>query len=55
VRRLTPEVTGGGRQQIKTYLFEADAPLTGAKTVTGVTLPAATDDGQLHVFAIGTA
>jgi hypothetical protein len=49
------DTTDGGKQVIKTYLFEADAALTGGKTVTGVTIPAATDDGQFHVFAIGTA
>ncbi len=49
------DTSGGGRQQIKTYLFEADAPLSGNKTVTGVTVPAAANDGQFHVFAIGTA
>jgi len=49
------DTTDGGKQTVKTYLFEADAALTGGKTVTSVTIPAATDDGQFHVFAIGTA
>ena len=47
--------TAGGNQGIQTYLFEADAALTGGKTVTSVTVPASTDDGQFHIFAIGTA
>ncbi|HEX3782434.1 MAG TPA: lectin [Pseudonocardiaceae bacterium] len=45
--------SGGAAQQIKTYLFTADASLTAGKTVSGITLPASVDQGQLHVFAFG--
>jgi predicted alpha-1,2-mannosidase len=49
------DTTEGGKQTISTYLFEADAALTGAKTVTGVMLPASADEGQFHIFALATA
>jgi predicted alpha-1,2-mannosidase len=49
------DTTDGDKQAIKTYLFEADAALTGGQTVTSVTVPAATNSGQFHLFAIGTA
>lgn len=45
----------GTSQTVKTYLFETDAALSGHRTITSVTLPASTNNGQLHVFAIGTA
>ena len=43
--------SGGTAQNIKTYMFAADAPLTAGKTVSGITLPSSIDQGQLHVFA----
>jgi predicted alpha-1,2-mannosidase len=43
--------SGGSAQQIKTYMFAADAALTAGKTVSGITLPSSIDQGQLHVFA----
>ena len=45
--------SGGARQDVKTYLFSASAALQAGKTVSGVTLPVAVDQGQLHVFAFG--
>jgi predicted alpha-1,2-mannosidase len=45
--------SGGTAQQIKTYVFAADAALTAGKTVSGITLPTSIDQGQLHVFAFG--
>jgi predicted alpha-1,2-mannosidase len=45
--------SGGTRQDIKTYLFTADSALQAGKTVSGITLPTAVDQGQLHVFAFG--
>jgi predicted alpha-1,2-mannosidase len=43
--------SGGTRQDVKTYLFSADTALQAGKTVSGITLPTAVDQGQLHVFA----
>ena len=42
----------GGRDPVKTYAFSVSVPLQAGKTVASVTLPATTDQGTLHVFAI---
>jgi hypothetical protein len=44
----------GTSQTVTTYVFAATATLSSGKTVAGVTLPRAVDQGQLHVFAIAT-
>lgn len=44
--------TGGGRDDVKTYVFSVAVPLQAGKTVQSVTLPGDTDQGALHVFAI---
>jgi predicted alpha-1,2-mannosidase len=44
--------TGGGRDDVKTYVFSAAVPLAAGKTVKSVTLPTNVDQGALHVFAI---
>lgn len=45
----------GGMEQVTTYVF-ATAPITlSGKPVAGVTLPASTSGGDMHVFAVGTA
>ncbi|HET9125379.1 MAG TPA: lectin [Solirubrobacteraceae bacterium] len=46
--------SNGGTQTVGTYLFSAAFPVTSGKTVQSVTLPASTDQGELHVFAIGS-
>lgn len=46
------DTSDGDKQQIHTYLFSADAPLTAGKTPVSVTLPSRASDGELHVFAI---
>ena len=38
-----------------TYVFEANLPVNPGKTLVSVTLPSQVDQGQLHVFAIGTS
>jgi hypothetical protein len=44
----------GGSQQIGTKLFTATVALQAGKTVASVTLPSRADQGELHVFALGT-
>ncbi len=46
--------TGGSSQSVGTYVFSAAIPLTAGKTVASITLPATTDQGSLHVFAVGS-
>jgi putative alpha-1,2-mannosidase len=41
--------------QAATYVFEANLPVNPGKTLLSVTLPSQVDQGQLHVFAIGTS
>jgi hypothetical protein len=41
-------------QTINTYLFSASFPVTAGKTVASVTLPASTDQGSIHLFAVGS-
>ncbi len=43
-----------GRQNVTTYVFEAELPLATGKTLQSVTLPATVSQGTFHVFAIGT-
>ena len=45
---------GGGTDNVATYLLaSAPRPLAAGRQVASVTLPAATDRGKLHVFAVG--
>jgi hypothetical protein len=44
----------GSSQQIATKVFTTNIPLQAGKTVASVSLPARTDQGLLHVFALGT-
>jgi glycosyl hydrolase family 92/IPT/TIG domain-containing protein len=41
--------------QAASYLFEANLPVNPGKTLVSVTLPNQVDQGQLHIFAIGTS
>ncbi|GAA1965918.1 GH92 family glycosyl hydrolase [Catenulispora subtropica] len=45
----------GGQDKTATHVFATTFPVDPAKTLTGITLPAGTDRGRLHVFAVGTA
>ncbi|MCU4186718.1 GH92 family glycosyl hydrolase [Acidiferrimicrobium sp. IK] len=45
---------GGTPQTISTYLFTANFPVATGKTIASVTLPNGADQGELHVFALGT-
>lgn len=45
------DTTNGGKQVINTYLFGADAAITGGKTVVSVTFPSTVSSGELHAFA----
>ncbi|MGH3266130.1 MAG: GH92 family glycosyl hydrolase, partial [Trebonia sp.] len=45
---------GGQTQTVNTYVFSATIPVTAGKTVTSVTLPSSTNQGSLHLFAIGS-
>ena len=44
----------GQAQTINTYLFSASFPVAAGKTVASVTLPASTDEGSIHLFALGS-
>jgi hypothetical protein len=44
----------GSSQQIGTKIFTTDIPLQPGKTVASVTLPSRANQGELHVFALGT-
>ncbi|WP_126600522.1 hypothetical protein [Dictyobacter aurantiacus] len=46
--------TRGGQQKINTFLFYAEVDLPSGKNVTSVTLPASTNQGQIHVYSIST-
>ncbi|MGH8960099.1 MAG: GH92 family glycosyl hydrolase [Jatrophihabitantaceae bacterium] len=46
--------SGNSQDNVKTYVFGVDAPLTAGKTVASITLPMAVG-GDAHVFAIGFA
>ena len=43
-----------GRQADKPYVFYISAPLMAGKTLQSVTLPSTVNQGELHVFAVGT-
>jgi len=47
--------TCSGPMSAKTYVFSADLPVDPAKTLVSVILPSQTDQGELHVFAVGTS
>ncbi|HZD70248.1 MAG TPA: GH92 family glycosyl hydrolase [Actinomycetes bacterium] len=42
----------GVHDNVKTYVFALNAPLTAGKTVTSITLPATVTGGQFHVFDV---
>ena len=44
----------GSSQQIGTKVFTTNIALQPGKTVASVTLPSRADQGELHVFALGT-
>jgi hypothetical protein len=47
------DTTSGGRDTVTAIVFATSAiPLNSGKTVSGVTLPAGVDQGELHIFAI---
>jgi len=48
------DATDGSSDQVGTRVFSTTIPLQPDKTVASVTLPSHTDQGDLHVFAIGT-
>ncbi|WP_049871675.1 GH92 family glycosyl hydrolase [Catenulispora acidiphila] len=45
----------GGKDTTATHVFSTVFPVDPAKTLTSVTLPNGTDQGRLHVFAVGTS
>ncbi|QNK81854.1 lectin [Nakamurella sp. PAMC28650] len=45
------DISNGGRDNVKAYLFTAKAPLTAGRTVASITLPTSVTAGPLHVFA----
>ncbi len=47
------DTTTGTNQTVTTYIFEADAALSGGKPVASVTLQAPPAGGGFHVFALG--
>ncbi len=46
--------TSSGQQTLRTFLFYTEQKLLSGKTVQSVTLPATTNQGQLHIFSIAT-
>jgi hypothetical protein len=46
--------TAGQSQTVNTYVFSASIPIAAGKTVASVTLPSSTNQGSLHLFAIGS-
>ncbi len=46
--------SNGTPQTIDTYLFSAEFPLQSGKTVESITLPSSTNQGSIHIFAIGS-
>ncbi len=44
----------GKPQTINTYVFSTTIPITAGKTVASITLPATTNQGAIHVFAVGS-
>lgn len=57
IAATTPYRNNGasGRETVPTYVFYAAVPLLVGKAVVQVTLPAATDQGRLHIFAMAVA
>ncbi len=51
--RNCPGCTGG--QTVDTNIFETSLPVDPTKTLKSVTLPQGADQGQLHIFDIGTS
>ncbi|WP_126627319.1 hypothetical protein [Dictyobacter alpinus] len=47
--------TSSGQKTARAFKFYSDLNLQAGKTMTGVTLPASTNQGQIHVFTIATA
>ena len=45
----------GGKDATATHVFSTVFPVDPAKTLTSVTLPDGTDQGRLHIFAVGTS
>ncbi|GAA2022317.1 hypothetical protein GCM10009839_19620 [Catenulispora yoronensis] len=45
----------GGKDTTATHVFSTVFPVDPAKTLVGITLPAGADQGELHVFAVGTS
>ncbi|GHO48681.1 beta strand repeat-containing protein [Ktedonospora formicarum] len=43
-----------GQENTRTYIFSAEVALTAGKTIQSVTLPTSVNQGQLHIFAVGT-
>lgn len=52
---MTYRNTPQGKQNINNYLYYVEVKLDPTKTLSSVTLPATTDQGQIHVFALGAA
>ncbi|HEY3775967.1 MAG TPA: lectin [Solirubrobacteraceae bacterium] len=48
------DTSGGGSQTVDTYLFSDAFTIPSGKTVQSVTLPSSTNQGELHVFAVGS-
>lgn len=46
--------TQTGKQTLTTYVFYTDVALQAGKTVKSVTLPSSVNQGQIHIFAVGT-
>ena len=44
----------GQSQTVGTYVLSAAIPITAGKTVASLTLPASTNQGSIHLFAIGS-
>ncbi len=52
--RDCPDCTGG-QQKVGTDIFEAGVPVDPSKTLTSVTLPSGSGNGQEHIFSIATS
>jgi predicted alpha-1,2-mannosidase len=46
--------SSGTSNTVGTYLFSTEVPVESGLTVASVTLPSSTNEGTLHVFALGT-
>lgn len=47
--------TCGTSQTVKTYIFYTGLPVDPSKTLASVTLPTGANQGQIHIFSIGTS